>query len=86
MSIKKEKKEHIMKKVHFIIDLEETECINQEGNTADGIRVAEDVNYYLSSNSLSFCFYRRISKTHTSNYLMNMKNDAPILTKEIKCK
>ena len=46
-----------MKKVHFIIDLEENECINQTDNMADGKagnmvggqvdnRAAEDVNYH----------------------------------------
>jgi len=37
---KQEKREHIMKKVHFIINLEEIECINmadgQAGNMVDG--------------------------------------------------
>lgn len=46
-----------MKKVHFIMNLEEIECINQVGNMEDGQvdtmedgkadnMVAEDVNYH----------------------------------------
>lgn len=46
-----------MKKVHFIMNLEEIECINQVGNTVDGQvdsvadgkagnTVGEDANYH----------------------------------------